>query len=96
MLNQKKKKQFQEKRIEVYFLAPMFRKVIEHYNIPIFIPTERTGINLFHKELSLIKNKTFDSLLTNGKSQALLKFFNTRFNKYPKPIKDALETTQKP
>ncbi|MEZ4952337.1 MAG: AAA family ATPase [Saprospiraceae bacterium] len=85
---------FPKKGIEVYFLARKFRELIQQSKSAVFIPTERTGINLFHKELSLIKNKTFDSLLSNGKSQELLSFFNTRFNKYPKPIKDALETAQ--
>ena len=58
------------------------------------IPAERQGINLFNKELSLIKNKTFDKLLTNGSKDELLKFLQTRFNKYPRPIQDSLEDAQ--
>lgn len=58
------------------------------------IPAERQGINLFHKELSLIKNKVFDKLLSNGASQELFSFLQTRFNQYSKPIKDALEINQ--
>ena len=69
--------------IEKLFLKNMF-----------LIPAERQGINLFHKELSLIKNKTFDSLLQNGSRKKLLDFLQTRFNRYPIPIKDSLEFNQ--
>lgn len=63
-------------------------------NKSFLIPAERQGINLFHKELSLIKNKAFDELLVNGTNDDLLRFLRTRFNRYSKPIKDALDTTQ--
>lgn len=64
------------------------------FNKSFIIPAERQGINLFHKELSLIKNKTFDNLLQNGSREKLFNFLQTRFNKYALPIKDSLEFNQ--
>jgi predicted ATP-dependent endonuclease of OLD family len=85
---------FPNKGIEIHFLAPKFRELLYQIKPTIFITAERTGIALFHKELSVIKNKIFDSLLTNGKAQEMIEFVGKRFNKYPRPIKDALETAQ--
>ncbi|MEM8524527.1 MAG: AAA family ATPase [Bacteroidota bacterium] len=59
-----------------------------------FIPAERQGINLFNKELSLIKNQAFNNLLSNGKREEMLNFFTNRFNRYPKSIQNALNFTQ--
>lgn len=82
------------KEIELNFLASKFRELLHKLKPTIFITAERTGIALFQKELSVIKNKVFDSLLTNGKAQEMIDFVGKRFNKYPRPIKDALETAQ--
>ncbi len=60
----------------------------------VIIPAERTGINLFHKELSIIKNKVFDSFLTNGNQYEMYEFLKTRFNRYSFPIQEALHTAQ--
>ncbi|MEO0041747.1 MAG: hypothetical protein RL329_1195 [Bacteroidota bacterium] len=59
-------------------------------------PSVREGIQVFGKELSIIKNKTFDLLLaskSNARSQqsALLKFLTARFNKYPLSIQKSIE-----
>jgi predicted ATPase len=59
-------------------------------------PSVREGIQVFGKELSIIKNKTFDLLLSsnaNARSQhsALLKFLTARFNKYPLAIQKSIE-----
>lgn len=72
----------------VYVLAPITGKNI------FFIPAERQGINLFSKELSLLKNRTFDKLLSNGKREEMLSFLSSRFNRYPKSIQDGLAFIQ--
>jgi predicted ATPase len=72
-----------------------FRNFIEEVmNNQVFFPAEREGIVLFSKELTVLKNKAFDSLLENGSNQKMLDFLETRYNKYPFPIKDSLETVQ--
>lgn len=88
--------QSEQEWVQVYW---HFGEILESFfieNLPttIIIPAERKGINLFQKELSIIKNRVFDAALGNWKSRDLIDFFATRFNKYPKPIKDALETAQ--
>lgn len=73
--------------IKKVFFSAIFRNTF-------FIPAERQGIALLNKELSLIKNKSFDRLLSNGKRQEMLTFFESRFNRYPKSTQYALEFMQ--
>ncbi len=55
-------------------------------------PSLREGIVLFNKELSIIKNKTFDKILENRNGDAeIWSSLSKRFNRYPKPVKDSLE-----
>lgn len=65
------------------------------FNNTYIFPSLREGIVLFNKELSIIKNKTFDKLLgaTNGEFE-MWSSLAKRFNRYPKPIKDSLEFAQ--
>ncbi len=60
----------------------------------IIFPSVREGINLFNKELSVIKNKTFDTLLSRSEAQNLSQFLSSRFNKYPKAIRNSLSMAQ--
>lgn len=61
-------------------------------------PSVREGINIFSKELSVMKNKVFETLLdlgqTNTNSKELLDFSTRRFNKYPLPIRQSIESAQ--
>lgn len=63
-------------------------------NRTIIFPSVREGINLFNKELSVIKNKTFDALLSRNEAQELSNFLASRFNKYPKAIRNSLSMAQ--
>ena len=60
----------------------------------LIFPSVREGINLFNKELSVIKNKTFDALLSHNEAQGLSSFLSSRFNKYPKAIRNSLSMAQ--
>lgn len=52
---------------------------------------EREGINLFNKELLLFRNKAFQKLISEKKqTRELIDFMQTRFDRYPQPIRDAL------
>ncbi len=58
-------------------------------------PSLREGIVVFNKELSIIKNKTFDKLLdSRDNNTEMWSSLARRFNRYPKPIKDSLEFAQ--
>jgi predicted ATP-dependent endonuclease of OLD family len=58
-------------------------------------PAERSAINIFSKELSLIKNRLFEGLLkTNGKPNEMLDLLKSRLNRYPRPIRDNLEIAE--
>ena len=58
-------------------------------------PAERSAINIFSKELSLIKNRLFEGLLkANGKTNEMLDLLKSRVNRYPKPIRDNLEIAE--
>lgn len=63
-------------------------------NKTVIFPSVREGINLFNKELSVIKNKTFDALLSHNEAQGLSSFLSSRFNKYPKAIRNSLSMAQ--
>lgn len=63
-------------------------------NKTVIFPSVREGINLFNKELSVIKNKTFDALLSRSEAQNLSQFLSSRFNKYPKAIRNSLSMAQ--
>ena len=63
-------------------------------NKTVIFPSVREGINLFNKELSVIKNKTFDTLLSRNETQDLSRFLASRFNKYPKAIRNSLSMAQ--
>ncbi len=63
-------------------------------NKTVIFPSVREGINLFNKELSVIKNKTFDALLSRNEAQELSNFLASRFNKYPKAIRNSLSMAQ--
>jgi len=56
-----------------------------------FFPAQRSAINIFATELSLIKNKVLEAAL---KDNSLLELAKKRTNRYSKPIKDNLETAQ--
>ena len=66
----------------------------EQINKTVIFPSVREGINLFNKELSVIKNKTFDTLLSRSEAQDLSRFLASRFNKYPKAIRNSLSMAQ--
>ena len=58
-------------------------------------PAERSAINIFSKELSLIKNRLFEGLLKfNGKTNEMLDLLRSRVNRYPRPIRDNLEIAE--
>lgn len=58
-------------------------------------PAERSAINIFSKELSLIKNRLFEGLLkANGKTHKMLDLLKTRVNRYSRPIRDNLEIAE--
>ena len=58
-------------------------------------PAERSAINIFSRELSLIKNKLFEGLLkSNGKTNGMLDLLRSRVNRYPRPIRDNLEIAE--
>ncbi len=58
-------------------------------------PAERSAINIFSKELSLIKNRLFEGLLkSNGKTNDMLNLLRSRVNRYPRPIRDNLEIAE--
>jgi hypothetical protein len=58
-------------------------------------PAERSAINIFSKELSLIKNRLFEGLLkSNGKTNEKLDLLKSRINRYPRPIRDNLEIAE--
>ena len=63
-------------------------------NKTVIFPSVREGINLFNKELSVIKNKTFDALLSRSETQDLSNFLSSRFNKYPRAIRNSLSMAQ--
>lgn len=79
-----------------YAVYPVLQNIINNWLLKnaFIIPAERQGVNLFHKELALFKNKIFDNILENGRRTELLDFLETRFNKYPSAIKDSLENAQ--
>jgi predicted ATPase len=56
---------------------------------------ERSGINVFSKELSLIKGRLLSGLLKNGKNQALTDLLKDRINRYSEPIQDELEISER-
>jgi hypothetical protein len=61
------------------------------FNQSYIFTAEREGINLFSKELLLFKNKAFEKLISDKKqTQELVEFMQTRFSRYPQPIRDAL------
>lgn len=58
-------------------------------------PAERSAVNIFSKELSLIKNRLFDRLLkSNSKVNEMLDLLRSRVNRYPRPIRDNLEIVE--
>ncbi len=72
--------------------------VITHlifHNRTFIFTAERSGINVFSKELSLIKGRLLSSLLKNGKNQALTDLLKDRINRYSEPIQDELETSER-
>lgn len=54
-------------------------------------PAERSAINIFNTELSLIKNKVLQAVL---KDNSLTDLAQRRVNRYPQPIRDSLELSQ--
>ena len=62
-----------------------------HSSRTCIFPAEREGINLFNKELLLFRNKAFQKLISEKKqTKELVDFMQTRFDRYPQPIRDAL------
>ena len=59
-------------------------------NSTFIIPAERQGINIFSRELSLVKNEVVDSLLKARNKNALLELMEKKINRYPSPIHDSL------
>lgn len=58
-------------------------------------PAERSAINIFSRELSIIKNRLFEGLLkSNGKANEKLDLLKSRVNRYPRPIRDNLEIAE--
>lgn len=58
-------------------------------------PAERTGINIFSKELALNKNKLLSGLLKSGENaNKMLDSLREQVNRYPQPIKDNLEIAE--
>jgi hypothetical protein len=58
-------------------------------------PAERSAINIFSKELSLIKNRLFEGLLkSNSKANEKLDLLKSRVNRYPRTIRDNLEIAE--
>lgn len=56
-----------------------------------FFPAERSAINIFSKELSLIENKIWKDAT---KDDSLKKLAERRLYRYPQPIRDSLELSQ--
>lgn len=62
-----------------------------HSSRTCIFPAEREGINLFNKELLLFRNKAFQKLISEKKqTKELVDFMQTRFDRYPEPIRNAL------
>ncbi|MEZ4888170.1 MAG: AAA family ATPase [Chitinophagales bacterium] len=58
-------------------------------------PAERSAINIFSKELSLVKTRSLNAVLkANGNSNEMLDLLKSRVNRYPKPIRDNLEIAE--
>ncbi len=58
---------------------------------PVIFPAQRSAINIFATELSLIKNKVLEAALRDN---SLLDLAQKRTNRYSQPIKDNLEIAQ--
>lgn len=72
------------------YLKQVIDYIIKHFLFSAYIaPAERSAINIFSKELSLVKNKTLEQLLQNNTPQ-LQSLLSSRINRYPKPIRDNL------
>jgi hypothetical protein len=58
-------------------------------------PAERSAINIFSRELSLIKNKLFTQMFKSNRSaDKMLDLLSSRANRYPKPIADNLSMAE--
>ena len=62
---------------------------------PYVITSERTGINIFQKELDINKNVLFEKLIKSSKSNKFefdpFDFLKDVFDRYSKPIQDSIE-----
>jgi len=71
-----------------------FLDIIFHFRAYL-APAERSAINIFSKELSLIKSKLFTGLLkSNRNADKMLDLLSSRVDRYPKPIGDNLEIAE--
>lgn len=58
-------------------------------------PSERNAINIFSKELSLIRDRALRSLLgINGKAQAFSDLLKGRVNRYSEPVRHSLDISE--
>jgi len=72
-------------------LATIFNSV---FRFRTFIaPAERSAINIFSRELSLIRNKLFTQMFKSN-ADNMLDLLSTRVNRYPKPIGDNLSMAE--
>ncbi|RKZ52818.1 MAG: hypothetical protein DRR16_31930 [Candidatus Parabeggiatoa sp. nov. 3] len=72
-------------------LASLFHSLF-HFRTYI-APAERSAINIFSRELSLIRNKLFTQLFKSN-ADNMLDLLNSRVNRYPKPIGDNIEMAE--
>lgn len=81
---------FSESEIKKYLVANiLFSKR------SLIFTAERSGINVFSKELSLTKGRLLSRLLKNPKNQLITDLLTDRINRYSEPIQAELETAER-
>lgn len=75
--------------LERYFYEVSFR------NKCCLFSAERSTINVFSKELSLIKSRLFSGFFKNSTPQEFLQLSKDRINRYSQPIRDELASVER-